>query len=316
MAEQENLATRILRNLDIVVLERVQPGRYAIHGVPPSFYNDIFPPTPDGPCTEPWQHSAMLEFFFHSAESFFATNRAGIVSSGIWEEEGLFEVDQAMSADAMAFENSRVIILQLLRNTYTERVAVMRKAREELLERRLLRNDLEKYKEKSRTDGLTRLFNRVTFMEMLAAHLECPEEPLALIMLDIDHFKRINDEHGHQAGDMVLSMMGGLLLSRLRRDDVVARYGGEEFIILIPQIPGDQILRIAEKLRTSIEAHPFGMLPRITASLGCSVHQPGETAEDFIRRADMALYAAKKSGRNSVRMHAHETAEPVSPGEE
>jgi diguanylate cyclase (GGDEF)-like protein len=317
MMERENLAERILRNLDIAVLERVQPGKYVVHGTPPAFYDDVFPPTGDGHCTEPWQYSAMLEFFFQSAEEFFSTGRTGTISSGMWEEEGLVEADQALSAEAMAFEDARLVTLHLLRDTYTERVGVMRKAREELLERRLLRNDLEKYREKSRRDGLTKLFNRATFMEILSSRMEesaASSAPLALIMLDIDHFKRINDEHGHQIGDMVLSMMGSLLLSRLRRDDVVARYGGEEFIVLIPGVPPQQVLRIAEKLRAGIEAHAFGMLPSITASLGCSILQPGDSPEEFIRRADMAMYAAKESGRNAVRMRSPDKTELVAPG--
>jgi diguanylate cyclase (GGDEF)-like protein len=121
-------------------------------------------------------------------------------------------------------------------------------------------------------------------------------------MLDIDHFKKINDTYGHQAGDLVLSAMGSLLLSKVRRDDVVARYGGEEFILLIPLVSPGMLLNIAEKIRSTVESHAFGSLPPITASLGCSVYEQGDSMEDFIRRADAALYAAKHDGRNRIRI--------------
>ena len=89
--------------------------------------------------------------------------------------------------------------------------------------------------------------------------------------------------------------------SSLRRNDIISRYGGEEFLILVPSVSLKQVSVIAEKLRSSVEQHPFGDLPRITVSLGYTVHVPGENVEAFIRRADVALYEAKNGGRNMVR---------------
>jgi diguanylate cyclase (GGDEF)-like protein len=300
--EQDIIAERILRHLNVAVLRFIAPGEYELCGVPPSFYDELFPPDEQGPCRTPWQHSNMLKFFHESAEELFSTGETGDISTGTWEEENLCESSQALCADAMAFDDLRIITIRLMRDTYTEKVALLRKAREELLERRLLVCDLERYKAKSRVDGLTKVFNRATFIEMLTAFMTQPDIALSLIMLDIDYFKKINDTYGHQSGDLVLSSLGSLLLSKLRRDDVVARYGGEEFILLIPLVPPAQVLSIAEKLRKSVASHVFGSLPPVTISLGCSVYEPGESMEDFIHRTDQALYAAKRDGRNTVRM--------------
>jgi diguanylate cyclase (GGDEF)-like protein len=255
----------------------------------------------------------MLDFFLQSAEELFTAGGPGELSSGTWEEENLCEASQALCADAIAFDDVQVITIRLLRDTYTEKVALLRKAREELLERRLLTSDLEKYKVKARMDGLTKIFNRVTFMEMLASYITQPDIALSLIMLDIDHFKKINDTYGHQVGDMVLTDLAALLLSKVRRDDVVARYGGEEFIILIPLVPPARVVSIAEKLRRTVAAHPFGSLLSVTVSLGCSTYNPGEGMEEFINRADKALYAAKNGGRNTVRMWFPGTSGPAEP---
>jgi diguanylate cyclase (GGDEF)-like protein len=311
--EQNVIAERILRHLDVVVLKRIARERYELCGQPPAFYDDLFPATGQGSCLTPWRHSHMLEFFFQSAEDYFLAGKPGQLSSGTWEEENLCEVNQALCADAMIFEDAQIVTIRLLRDAYTEKLALLRKAREELLERRLLTNDLEKYKIRARVDGLTKVYNRMAFMEMLASYMTQPGIALSLIMLDIDHFKRINDTYGHQSGDLVLSDLGEILLSRLRRDDVVARYGGEEFIILIPLISPAQVANDAEKLRKSVAEHAFGSLLPVTISLGCSVYNPGESMEEFIRRADMSLYAAKEAGRNAVRMWLPGATGPTGP---
>ncbi|MDR2076047.1 MAG: GGDEF domain-containing protein [Desulfovibrio sp.] len=303
--ESNAIATKILKNLDIAVLQRIGPGQYALVGDPPPFYSRIFPPDPEGPCNAPWRHSAMLEFFYDLAEDFFASQEHGSLNSGTWEEEGFHEANQALSAEAMSFDTVQVITVRLLQDAYTERVAVLRKAREQLLERRLLTNDLENYKLKARTDGLTKIFNRTAFTELLAVQIVRAETqkdlPLSLIMLDIDNFKQINDTYGHPTGDLVLASLGQILLSSLRRDDIIARYGGEEFITLLPFASGAQAARIAEKLRVAVEEHTFGNLPGVTVSVGYTAYKHGDTMETFIQRADLALYDAKHSGKNTVR---------------
>lgn len=301
--ENGKLAEKILHSLDIAVLKRLAPGEYEIVGDAPAFYNRIFPASPAGSCTAPWKHSYMLEFFYDSAEKFFESGQTGCFSSGSWQEEGVCEQEQALLAEAMTFGETRVITLRLLREAYAEQVSILRKAREQLLERRLLKNDLEIYKRRSRTDGLTRVLNKTAFMELLATHITYAREQrrqLALIMLDVDGFKEINDIYGHQAGDEVLSGLGQILLGNLRRNDLVGRYGGDEFMIIIPSAGVDQARRIAEKLRQSVEEHEFRNLPLITISLGCSAYQAGEDLGEFIQKADSALYDAKRVGKNTV----------------
>jgi diguanylate cyclase len=301
---QEHIAKNILNRLNIAVLHRLSPGVYEVMGEPPAFYNRFFPLSEGRPCPTPWAHSYMLEFFYESAEDFFAAQSEGLLSSGTWEEEHLCAEDQALIAEAITFGSVQVIILHLLTDVYTERASIMRKAREQLLEKRMLVNDLEKYKSESRTDGLTQVLNRTAFMKVLPAYLSKAEEMgvhFSLIMLDIDHFKRVNDTYGHQAGDLVLVTLGELLRARLRRDDIVGRYGGEEFIVIISQATGEQVRRIAEKLRKSVAEHHFADMPSITISLGVTSYRPGDTAEEMIRRSDQAMYASKHAGRNTVR---------------
>lgn len=301
--ENGKLAENILHALDIAVLRRLSPGEYEVVGDVPSFYNRIFPPAAGQACRTPWRHSYMLEFFYDSAEKFFEAGKAGCFSSGTWQEEGVCDQEQALIAEAMAFGDSQVITIRLLKEAYAEQVSILRKAREQLLERRLLKNDLEVYKRRSRIDGLTKVLNKTAFMELLATHINYAREqrqPLALIMMDIDGFKEINDIYGHQAGDEVLSALGQILLSNLRHNDLVGRYGGDEFMVIIPATGVEHARRIAEKLRRSVEAHEFNNLPQVTISLGCSAYQVGEDLGEFIQRADFALYDAKRAGKNTV----------------
>jgi diguanylate cyclase (GGDEF)-like protein len=304
---KERLAERILKNLNTVVLVREAPGQYSIHGEVPPFYGSIFPQDADTgvPCAAPWRHSSMLEFFFQVAEEFFAGGEDGMISSGTWEEENVCEIDRALVAEAMSFPGVQVITVRLLTDAYAERVALLHAVRSELLQQRILHNDLEEYKLKSTIDGLTGVLNRTAFMEDLGARLRDAGEAgflCALIMIDIDHFKCINDTYGHQSGDLVLKDLGLILRGNVRRGkDLVARYGGEEFIVMVQTRNVKAVLGIAEKLRAAVSGHSFSSLPRVTASFGCTVHVPGEDLGEAIRRADEALYDAKSGGRNAVR---------------
>ena len=136
--------------------------------------------------------------------------------------------------------------------------------------------------------------------------------PLAMIMFDIDHFKAVNDRHGHIAGDAVLAAVGGRMNSVLRGSDLKCRYGGEEFLILLPDTPAQGAQRVAETLRRDIEEHPVPWndeLLTITASFGITTINPGEMDPlTVIARADGALYRAKEDGRNCVRVAAERSA--------
>ncbi len=157
-------------------------------------------------------------------------------------------------------------------------------------------------------DGLTQVNNRRTFdatLEREVSRAKRYTRLLALIVFDIDHFKRINDVHGHVAGDAILRQVAGVVAANVRREDTVARTGGEEFAILAPEVPLASAQGLAEKLRAIVEATPCrfeGNLIPVTASFGVASFngEPDLTAEELYELADQKLYAAKRAGRNRV----------------
>lgn len=153
----------------------------------------------------------------------------------------------------------------------------------------------------SQTDVLTTIFNRRFFNMQLAkeaARSTRHRTPLSVLMFDIDHFKQVNDEHGHLAGDKVLQEISALVQDNIRQSDFLARWGGEEFALLTPGVGLKNAAKFAEKLRNLIEQHDFSLGQVITCSFGVSCYQPNEETSTFIQRADQALYQAKKDGRN------------------
>jgi two-component system, cell cycle response regulator len=157
-------------------------------------------------------------------------------------------------------------------------------------------------------DGLTRAYNKRYLTERIDSELQFAlrhDTPLSLIFLDIDHFKRINDVHGHQAGDHVLVQLATLAMSILGEDEVFARYGGEEFAVISRGMEIGAAQALSERIRASVEAHPFvfgDVTIPVTISIGVS-RAPGPgiaTSIDLVARADEALYAAKRAGRNRV----------------
>ena len=153
------------------------------------------------------------------------------------------------------------------------------------------------------TDLLTEVYNRRRIEEILGAELADltdPDATFGLILCDIDHFKSVNDRHGHLAGDQVLIEMTRLLRAQLRKGDSLGRWGGEEFMIVCPRIDRGGIEQTAEKLRLGIAEHEFPIVGTATASFGATLARPGESMNALVARADSALYAAKESGRNRV----------------
>jgi diguanylate cyclase (GGDEF)-like protein len=154
-------------------------------------------------------------------------------------------------------------------------------------------------------DGLTGLWNRRQIdmdLEAAVKHAERQGSALCVAMVDVDHFKAVNDRHGHAMGDEVLKAVAGSLQGSLRTGDQVARYGGEEFILLLPATTMAQATALAERLRVRLQALqslPPGE-PPVTASFGLAAWRGGESAADLVRRADQALYRAKGGGRNRV----------------
>jgi diguanylate cyclase (GGDEF)-like protein len=165
----------------------------------------------------------------------------------------------------------------------------------------------DQLREQANRDALTGLFNRRYLDSTLDRELaRCKRDgqPLALIMIDIDHFKQVNDTYGHQAGDQILFKLGTLLAGMARAGDVACRYGGEEFLLLMPTMPLDAAVVRAGELRTTFGEMvvPFGEFRlKATLSIGVSAYPGhGMSAEELIRHADKALYRAKHSGRNRV----------------
>lgn len=176
------------------------------------------------------------------------------------------------------------------------------------LEAKGFRDHLEEQRQKALIDPLTGLPNRAAWTERLdmeLARLQRYGGELLLAVLDIDHFKRINDDYGHLAGDKVLKIIASVLRKRLRGSDFIARFGGEEFVLLMPNTPWPVGSRLLEALRAAIEACPFhfkGERVTITVSIGVSAFKPGERGDLVIKRADQALYRAKDAGRNRVEL--------------
>ncbi len=170
------------------------------------------------------------------------------------------------------------------------------------------REHLEEQRQKALIDPLTGLPNRAAWSERLEHEIKQWQQhgnTLSLAMLDLDHFKRINDNYGHLAGDKVLKIIATVLRKRLRGSDFIARFGGEEFVLLLPATPPALGAKLLETLRAAIEACPFhfkGERVTITISMGLASFKAGEHSDLVLKRADQALYRAKNAGRNRVEL--------------
>ncbi|MGC2780431.1 MAG: GGDEF domain-containing protein [Bradyrhizobium sp.] len=172
-----------------------------------------------------------------------------------------------------------------------------------------LQHSLEAIRAESLTDPLTGLGNRKFFDRMIEMTVQAglaTNQPLSLLMFDIDHFKSFNDSYGHLTGDQVLRLVGMTLKHAIKGQDVAARYGGEEFVVMLPNTPLRQALTVADQIRRAVTAKELKkkstgeILGRVTISVGVSMLRADDDTDALIERADACLYAAKRSGRNRV----------------
>ncbi|TAL33898.1 MAG: GGDEF domain-containing protein [Spirochaetes bacterium] len=153
------------------------------------------------------------------------------------------------------------------------------------------------------TDALTGVFNRKKFDDELSRWIMIAYRyhgPFSLVLIDIDNFKKINDTHGHRAGDAVLTGIAMLVSTQIREIDLFARWGGEEFALLLPQTGRVQAAVLADRIRAVIEKHQFPRIGRVTCSFGITEYLPEDTAESLFIRVDGLLYTAKSNGKNCV----------------
>ncbi|MCZ7664330.1 MAG: GGDEF domain-containing protein [Thermoleophilia bacterium] len=158
-------------------------------------------------------------------------------------------------------------------------------------------------------DSLTGLQNHRSFLQQLAA--ECSKSsryarPLSLAIIDIDHFKQVNDTHGHQTGDAVLCEVAALVRRQIRASDTACRIGGEEIALILPDTDPEQALTVCERLRTAMAEHTFPVVGRMTVSAGIAGY-PADTGDEaeLVHLADVAMYSAKQAGRNLTRLWDH-----------
>ena len=259
----------------------IQPGvgngscATAVHHAKPAYINDTF-------CDPRWENARSL------AEDF---NICSCWSMPVYNRDGEVVGSFALSS----FEHRTP-------TTFHDRLLKMcSSAVSILLERKELRRI-------SMTDKLTGLWNRVKLDQQLYAQRASHSiynETYAVMIIDIDHFKSINDTYGHNVGDHVLVELAGLLREHVRPRDLVGRWGGEEFMGILPDAGQGKALEIAESIRMAIRMHNFGKAGKITVSIGlCEVTEKLRTLE-VVDRADRALYRAKESGRDRVCMFYH-----------
>lgn len=173
-----------------------------------------------------------------------------------------------------------------------------------------VRRELDEYKRIANTDSLTRLSNRRAFDEKLATVYDSSAGSVltGLVLLDIDHFKRVNDTFGHPVGDKILATVATVIRGAMRKDSFIARTGGEEFAMMIEGYTSDEVLQICERIRTALESTPFKNSKTgvnygpITISIGYCMSNEARDAGELYSKADTALYSAKNSGRNRTRV--------------
>jgi len=292
-----------------------------------------------------------MDNIFKGAESFSAEIAEALYKNYIWDDEKqtheklndvltkhfddvLFSVNKVRSdastssknleiqSQQLGPESSKSNIKHIVNNIVaeTDKLVNISEAFETELEKQkeeleVLKTELKQTKELAETDPLTNLKNRRAFEECMAK--TCLEglnkgEPISLLMLDIDFFKKVNDKYGHPIGDKVICFVAEILVKNLKGKDLAARIGGEEYAVLLPGTSLNNATALAENLREIIETSRLTIsktqekLDQVTISIGVTSYKRGETTDSFSSRADKALYSSKNRGRNKVTALADE----------
>lgn len=205
-------------------------------------------------------------------------------------------------------------IQEILIDKITEVMAANRKLEDDLVISRYKLDEqaqvLDSTRQEARTDQLSGLGNRKSFDEAIqfaVSNYKSKEIPFALVLADVDHFKRINDTHGHKAGDKVVSRIGETLKQLCRANDHIARFGGDEFAIILMKVDREAALNAAARIRSSVESTNFSVGANdgrvsVTFSMGMSFPCKNDTAETILERADRAMYESKNRGRNQLQV--------------
>ncbi len=265
-----------------------------------------------------------------AADLALGVDPAGALTRFRWDCEQLFnvpaeEVEELVAriilgasvfAQMLDFETMKIDPQEVLDGA---REALLQITLESERENARLHEESERLAFEASTDPLTGLSNRRHLDEFLGEQFRISARygtPLSVLMVDIDHFKDVNDTHGHPTGDQVLRELALALRETQREADLCARYGGEEFVVVLPATAGEGAMEVAERIRTTIERRAMlatSATLKITVSVGVASYSAGDqpTADWLVKEADMALYDAKRAGRN--RVHRFEAAAPLSP---
>ncbi len=227
---------------------------------------------------------------------------SGEFDESLTEQIGVIEAAEKMS-DILSAKDvvlGQTKILQTQTHAMREELEESKKTTSELT------NLLEQVESKAMIDPLTQVFNRGTYnieIGKMIKRFNRYKEPAALFVIDIDHFKKFNDDYGHKAGDAVLTLVSSVIKGAVRDTDLVFRYGGEEFVVLLNKIDFKNAKKVAEKVRAEIESHHLtnkAKVLRVTASIGFSCFKEGDCETSIFERADKGLYKGKQNGRNRV----------------
>lgn len=234
-------------------------------------------------------------------------NQLAKAADRIGRENGISSLPR-LRGSAEVIDLSASLRSLLLRIGFVERLTQMTEAKA-AEEAKKFESDLEILRKLAETDPLTNLLNRRAFMDTAADSMRYFQRygrPIAMLVIDIDHFKLVNDRYGHAAGDAAIRRVGELVAQTLRETDKVARFGGEEFVVLLREVSEQEAHDLAERIRLIIaeaRTHFDGKEIAITISIGCSsITAHDRDIEELIERADRALYAAKAAGRNCIRL--------------